>query len=82
MNFEGVSDLYHDDASKHMFNIRVIHSLARNTKSCAFHIVQSYSSVNMASEFPPASVKKIVAEVASLLKERKETVSIAETVIF
>jgi len=36
----------------------------------------------MASEFPPSSLKKIVAEVASLLKERKETVSIAETVIF
>jgi len=65
-----------------MFNTRLIHSVARNTKNCAFHIAKSYSSANMASEFPPSSLKKIVAEVASLLKERKETVSIAETVIF
>ncbi|KAI9811133.1 MAG: hypothetical protein M1827_005584 [Pycnora praestabilis] len=33
----------------------------------------------MVSEFPPSAVKEIVREVAGLLKERKETVSIAET---
>ena len=34
----------------------------------------------MASSFPPSSVQEVVSEVASLLKQRKETVSIAETV--
>lgn len=33
-----------------------------------------------AKEFPPRQVRAIVNEVASLLKERKETVSVAETV--
>lgn len=33
-----------------------------------------------ASEFPPKAVRAIVQDVASLLKERKETVSVAETV--
>lgn len=33
-----------------------------------------------ASEFPPASVRAIALEVSALLKERKETVSVAETV--
>lgn len=32
------------------------------------------------SEFPPASLKPIAQEVATLLKERQETVSVAETV--
>jgi hypothetical protein len=31
-------------------------------------------------EFPPEKVRAIVSEVAALLKERKETVSVAETV--
>lgn len=37
---------------------------------------------NMAEvkEFPPQKIRAIVAEVAALLKEKKETVSIAETV--
>ena len=34
----------------------------------------------MANDFPPEKVRAIVAEVASLLKEKKETVSVAETV--
>lgn len=34
----------------------------------------------MAKEFPPEKVRAVVAEVAKLLKERKETVSVAETV--
>ena len=34
----------------------------------------------MASDFPPAAVKPLAEEVAALLKERKETVTIAETV--
>lgn len=33
-----------------------------------------------AKEFPPQQVRDIVSEVAGLLKERKETVSVAETV--
>ena len=33
-----------------------------------------------AKEFPPRQVRAIVSEVASFLKERKETVSVAETV--
>lgn len=33
-----------------------------------------------AKEFPPQKIRDIVAEVAALLKEKKETVSIAETV--
>ncbi|KAF2495313.1 competence/damage-inducible protein-like protein cinA [Lophium mytilinum] len=31
------------------------------------------------SEFPPESIREIAAEVASLLKERKETITVAET---
>ncbi|KAF2084111.1 hypothetical protein K490DRAFT_39433 [Saccharata proteae CBS 121410] len=31
------------------------------------------------SKFPPSSVRAVVTEVAALLKERKETVSVAET---
>jgi hypothetical protein len=33
-----------------------------------------------AKEFPPQKVRAIVAEVAALLKEKKESVSVAETV--
>lgn len=33
-----------------------------------------------AHEFPPQRVRAIVEEVAALLKERNETVSVAETV--
>jgi hypothetical protein len=32
------------------------------------------------SSFPPEELKQIVQEVATLLKERKETISVAETV--
>ena len=35
-----------------------------------------------AKEFPPEKIRSIVAEVASLLKERKESVCVAETVCF
>ena len=38
------------------------------------------STENMAKEFPPEKVRAIVTEVAALLKEKKETVSVAETV--
>lgn len=34
----------------------------------------------MAQSFPPAAMRAIVSEVANLLKQRKETVSVAETV--
>jgi len=33
-----------------------------------------------AKEFPPEKVRAIVSEVAALLKEKKESVSVAETV--
>jgi len=36
--------------------------------------------MSTAKEFPPEKVRAIVSEVASLLKERKESVSVAETV--
>jgi hypothetical protein len=36
--------------------------------------------MSAAKEFPPEKVRAIVSEVASLLKERKESVSVAETV--
>ena len=32
------------------------------------------------SEFPPKAIREIVTEVTTLLKERNETVSVAETV--
>jgi hypothetical protein len=38
------------------------------------------SKMATAKEFPPDKVRAIVSEVASLLKERKESVSVAETV--
>ena len=34
----------------------------------------------MAKDFPPEKVRAIVSEVAALLKDKKETVSVAETV--
>ena len=40
------------------------------------------STMSSASQFPPEKVKAIVHEVAALLKERGETVSVAETVSF
>jgi hypothetical protein len=36
--------------------------------------------MSTAKEFPPQQVRAIVLEVASLLKERKESISVAETV--
>jgi hypothetical protein len=38
------------------------------------------SKMTSAKEFPPEKVRAIVSEVASLLKEKKESVSVAETV--
>ena len=35
----------------------------------------------MSSPFPPPELREIVQEVATLLKERKETISVAETVL-
>lgn len=42
--------------------------------------LRRFASFTMAKEFPPEKVRSIVDEVAKLLKERKETVSVAETV--
>ncbi|KAL1967811.1 hypothetical protein VTN77DRAFT_2500 [Rasamsonia byssochlamydoides] len=36
-------------------------------------------ATSTSSEFPPASLRPLVQEVANLLKERKETISVAET---
>jgi hypothetical protein len=33
------------------------------------------------SSFPPAALRDIIQEIATLLKERKETISVAETVL-
>jgi hypothetical protein len=43
---------------------------------------RTLSQIRMAEvkEFPPLAVRAIVIEVATLLKDRKETVSVAETV--
>lgn len=43
-------------------------------------LVRFISTNKMAKEFPPEKVRAIVTEVATLLKEKKETVSVAETV--
>lgn len=40
----------------------------------------SYNIMPEAKEFPPQKVRAIVAEVAALLKEKNETISVAETV--
>ena len=40
----------------------------------------SKNKMSEAKEFPPQKIRAIVTEVAALLKERKETVSVAETV--
>ena len=37
-------------------------------------------SFGMASTFPPSSIRDLASEVSSLLKERSETVCVAETV--
>lgn len=44
------------------------------------YLARPRSHGTMATEFPPPKVKAIVEEVTTLLKERKETVSVAETV--
>lgn len=51
-------------------------------KSCGLCLSPGYRRkvFTMTSTFPPSTVRLVVAEVASLLKERKETVSVAETV--
>lgn len=43
-------------------------------------VVRFVSTGNMAKEFPPEKVRAIVSEVAALLKDKKETISVAETV--
>jgi hypothetical protein len=42
--------------------------------------IRFVSTNTMAQEFPPEKVRAVVSEVATLLKEKKETVSVAETV--
>lgn len=40
----------------------------------------SWSAAVMSSEFPPASIRPILNEIAQLLSSREETISVAETV--
>ena len=42
----------------------------------------THTKMSEAKEFPPQKIRSIVAEVASLLKQKGETVSVAETVRF
>jgi hypothetical protein len=50
------------------------------TKSTTGRRFVSQSRMSEAKEFPPQKVRAIVAEVAALLKEKKQSVSVAETV--
>lgn len=50
--------------------------LRRCTRIYSIQVHRAMSSV----DFPPSAVKEVVQEVAALLKERKETISVAETV--
>jgi hypothetical protein len=44
--------------------------------------LRTAATLRAMSTFPPEKVRGIVGEVAALLKERKESVSVAETVCF
>jgi hypothetical protein len=58
-------------------------SSVRKVRPAFFELVAKRklaSKMSAAKEFPPEKVRAIVSEVASLLKERKESVSVAETV--
>ena len=65
--------------------VSLIKTLPRQTRTCPFPspalIRSTYSIMSGSSaQFPPAPLKEIATEVAGLLKERKETISVAETV--
>ncbi|KAJ4984679.1 hypothetical protein SVAN01_09793 [Stagonosporopsis vannaccii] len=56
------------------------HRLALLTNSIAGSSTSPAAKSNMStSSFPPAELREIVKEVATLLKERKETICVAET---
>jgi hypothetical protein len=55
---------------------------SRNARDRAFCNMETRTGLAETPEFPPLSVRAIVQEVGALLKERKETVSVAETVCF
>ena len=57
--------------------IRIIVALPQQKRRSSIRI---YSTATMGDSFPPASIKALVEEVAQLLHEREETVSVAETV--
>lgn len=42
--------------------------------------VSKHTATMSTSSFPPQELREIVKEVATLLKDRKETISVAETV--
>ena len=43
-------------------------------------LLSHFIRIAMAAEFPPAMLSQLAGEIAGLLKEKKETVSVAETV--
>lgn len=68
-----------------VFHRSFLKSLPNTSIKSLFRISQTpshrlFASSTMAHEFPPEKVRAIVTEVVKLLKERKETVSVAETV--
>lgn len=54
---------------------RLLHRLNTITRSCKF----ATTSTKMAEQTIPSSLRAIAGEVAGLLKQRKETISVAET---
>jgi hypothetical protein len=58
--------------------LHLLHS--PNYFSVALVTTLSQRHAMSSSAFPPESLRQIVQEVATLLKERKETISVAETV--
>jgi hypothetical protein len=55
-------------------------SIQHRIKNHKYLAKQTRNKKMSTSEFPPASIRPLVEEVAALLKERKETISVAETV--
>lgn len=50
-----------------------------HAKASRLHLPSSFDSA-MSFEFPPSSIRPILAEIAQLLSSRNETISVAETV--
>lgn len=52
-----------------------------NREHFKFLFLLNHPQAKMTPPFPPTELRNIVEEVATLLKERKETISVAETVL-